>query len=139
MKIYLDHNVLDALSKGHFRLNPPEGTVWIYSNETLNEIKRSGDRRFLDVLRTLKAKKIELVLDGAFRLTGDAYIHEFRDPHDFYQEWLEATTQCPIDEEANLQLLSRLAGGDNHSEILQYPSRIREQIHNLLVSIHIKH
>lgn len=132
MKIYIDHNVLDALSKNHFQIKPPEGTVWIYSNETFNEIKRSGDLRFLDVLRELKARKVELVLDAAFRLTEQAYIFGYRDPKEMYQIWLDAIEQCPLDEQLNLQFLSRLAGDSNHNEVLSFPDKLNEQIRNLL-------
>ncbi|EHH2456278.1 hypothetical protein J7X56_004539 [Vibrio parahaemolyticus] len=132
MKIYIDHNVLDALSKNQFSLNAPDNTVWIYSHETFNEIKRSGDLRFLNVLRELKAQKIELVLDKAFKITGEAFIHDYRDPKEFYEQWLEAIGQHPVDENMHLQFLSRLAGGNNHEAILDHPDRLRNQIRNIL-------
>ncbi|MEZ8955669.1 hypothetical protein AB4508_20850 [Vibrio splendidus] len=132
MKIYIDHNVLDALSKNQFSLNAPDNTVWIYSHETFNEIKRSRDSRFLNVLRDLKAQKIELVLDEAFKITGDAFIHDYRDPKEFYDQWLETIAKHPIDEEMHLQFLSRLSGDDNHAAILEHPDRLREQIKNIL-------
>jgi len=132
MKIYIDHNILDALSKHHFKMNAPEDTVWIYSHETFNEIKRAGDLRFLDMLRDLKARKLELVLDSKFKITGEAYIHEYREPQEFYQLWLEAIAQCPIDEQIHLQFLNRLAGGNNHNEILLHPDRLKDQIRALL-------
>ncbi|EII5666381.1 TPA: hypothetical protein NKA88_004480 [Vibrio parahaemolyticus] len=132
MKIYIDHNVLDALSKEHFKLEVPDTVTWIYSHETFAEIKRSGDLRFLDVLKDLKAQKLELILDSNFRITGDAFFHDYRDPYEFYQQWLDAISQCATDEQLHLQFLSRVAGGDNHQEILKHPDRIRNLMKSLL-------
>lgn len=70
MKIYLDHNILDEISKNRMELEAPDDTVWVYSDESFNEIKRANDMRFLDVLKNLKARKLELELDNQFRLTG---------------------------------------------------------------------
>lgn len=132
MNLYIDHNVLDALSKKHFSLEIPEGAVWIYSHETFNEIKRSGDRRFLSVLKELKAQKIELILDENFRIVGDAFIHDYRDPEEFYELWLEAISQHPIDESLHLEFLGRLFGADNHESILEHPQRFKKQIEDIL-------
>ena len=132
MNLYIDHNVLDALSKKHFSLEVPDGAVWIYSHETFNEIKRSGDRRFLSVLKELKAQKIELILDENFRIVGDAFIHNYRDPEEFYELWLEAISQHPIDESLHLEFLGRLFGADNQESILEHPQRFKKQIEDIL-------
>lgn len=50
MRIYLDHNILDALIKNTMTFPDSNDTVWIYSFENFNEIKRSQNMQFLDVL-----------------------------------------------------------------------------------------
>lgn len=72
------------------------------------------------------------MLDKAFKITGEAFIHDYRDPKEFYEQWLEAIGQHPVDENIHLQFLSRLAGGNNHEAILDHPDRLRNQIRNIL-------
>lgn len=112
MRIYLDHNILDALSKNRMTLQVPNDTVWVYSNENFNEIKRSKNMRFLDVLANLKARMLELEFDKNFMLTERAFLYEFRDPHELYSQWLDHINEVPIDDVVQLQMqfLARLAG-----------------------------
>ncbi|EBD6891087.1 hypothetical protein LIO23_003712 [Salmonella enterica] len=120
MKIYLDHNILDEISKNRMELEAPDDTVWVYSDESFNEIKRANDMRFLDVLKNLKARKLELELDNQFRLTGRAFLHNYCEPKDMYQQWLDNISEVNVDElmQSQMQFLARLAGADNYNEIL---------------------
>lgn len=134
MKIYLDHNILDDLSKNRMTLEAPDDTIWVYSDESFNEIKRANDMRFLDVLRNIKARKLELELDNQFRLTGRAFLHDYCEPKDMYQQWLDNIDEIHVDEiiQSQMQLLARLAGADNHSEILHQPNKLKDFIYSLL-------
>ncbi|EAA3946127.1 hypothetical protein BSY44_02590 [Salmonella enterica subsp. enterica serovar Paratyphi B] len=128
MKIYLDHNILDEISKNRMTLEAPDDTVWVYSDESFNEIKRAKNMRFLDVLKNLKARKLELELDNQFRLTGRAFLHDYCEPKDMYQQWLDNISEINIDElmQSQMQFLARLAGADNHNEILHQPHKLKE-------------
>lgn len=87
--VYLDHNILDKMTKGD-----PNGIgnlfrdgdfIAAYSNENLSEIKRSigYEDTFLKVLKEIGARKIIPDMDNMFRCLGTAQIHE-GDPFDFY-------------------------------------------------------
>ncbi|EJY6061167.1 hypothetical protein OGP69_003959 [Salmonella enterica] len=134
MKIYLDHNILDEISKNRMELEAPNDTVWVYSDESFNEIKRANDMRFLDVLKNLKARKLELELDNQFRLTGRAFLHDYCEPKDMYQQWLDNISEVNVDElmQSQMQFLARLASADNYSEILHQPRKLKEFLYALL-------
>ena len=134
MKIYLDHNILDDLSKNRMTLEVPDDTIWVYSDENFNEIKRARDMRFLDVLRQLKARKLELEFDNQFRLTGRAFLHDYCEPKDMYQQWLDNINEIHVDEciQSQMQFLIRLAGADNYSEILHQHNKLKEFLYALL-------
>lgn len=134
MKIYLDHNILDALSKNRMILDVPEDTIWVYSDENFKEIKRANDMRFLDILKNLKARKLELQFDNKFRLTECAILHKYCEPRDMYQCWLNNINEIHVEEvvELQMQFLARLAGANNYNEILHQPNKLKEFIYNVL-------
>ncbi|MBV6694839.1 hypothetical protein KVO79_22325 [Serratia quinivorans] len=134
MKIYLDHNILDEISKNRMTLEAPDDTVWVYSDESFNEIKRAKNMRFLDVLKNLKARKLELELDNQFRLTGRAFLHDYCEPKDMYQQWLDNISEIDVDElmQSQMQFLARLAGADNYNEILHQPHKLKECLYAIL-------
>ena len=136
MKIYLDHNILDALSKNRIILEVPEDTIWVYSDENFKEIKRANDMRFLDVLKNLKARKLELQFDNEFRLTGRALLHKYCEPRDMYQCWLDNINEIHVEDvvELQMQYLARLAGANNYNEILHQPNKLKEFLYNVLSS-----
>lgn len=133
MHVYLDHNIIDDLSKDDLSLKPSDKVIWIYSHENLCEIRRSGNEaRFLDALERIKARKLELILNGNFRITGEAKILEYKSPHEDYESYLEAVTDCEMDPSANLELLARLFGAENNEEILSHPHSFENNIRALL-------
>ena len=78
--IYLDHNVLDFMTKD----NTAKIKNWllennftpVYSNETLKEINRSVgyEQDFLKLLEEISAKFLEPILDIKLKHTGQAKI-----------------------------------------------------------------
>lgn len=130
--VYLDHNIIDDISKGDLSLKPSDKVIWVYSNENLVEIKRSGDTRFLNVLESIKARKIELDINSEFKLVGTAKILEYQSPYDINESYLETISGYEIDEKLNNELMSRLFGGDNKKEILSHPETFEENIKHLL-------
>jgi len=130
--VYLDHNIIDDISKGDFSLKPSNGVVWVYSHENLGEIRRSNNKIFLDVLEDIQARKLELLLDSKFRVTGEAKILEYRSPHDIYVSYLEAVSENEIDDESNLEFMARLFGAENKDKVLSHPKSFEENIRSLL-------
>ena len=112
--IYLDHNVVDDVGKGALKLKQADSTfVYIYSSEHFAEIKRAGDTRFLETLRQLRAQRLELQLDEAFRITDSALLRD-EDPVDLYEAWLRATGEVRFEPTAFLgPIVSRAFGADN--------------------------
>jgi hypothetical protein len=130
--VYLDHNIIDDISKGDFSLKPFSDVVWVYSHENLSEIRRSNNKRFLDVLEGINARKLELFLDHKFRITGEATILEYQSPHDIYESYLEAVSENEIDDESNIEFMARLFGAENKGKVLSHPKSFEENIRSLL-------
>lgn len=88
---YLDHNILDLFVK-HPNLDIErwlrDDMQVVYSDESLNEIKRSGDYHldFLSVLCDLNAMHLGVHLTDKFESTGNAFLHEI-DPHLAYAQY----------------------------------------------------
>ncbi len=91
---YLDHNVLDQMTKGD-----PKGIrnifedgkfIAAYSTENLNEIRRSKhyEDTFLEVLRDIKAMHIVPDQDSNFRYLGTARVVE-GDPAEIFHSYIE--------------------------------------------------
>jgi len=131
--VYLDHNIVDDISKGDLSLKPSDKVIWIYSHENFGEIRRSGNEdRFLDALESIKARKLELTLDGNFRMTGAAQILEYRSPHEEYCSYLEASSDCEIDQSSDIEFMARLFGAENKEDILSHPASFESNIRALL-------
>jgi hypothetical protein len=130
--IYIDHNIIDDISKGDLSLKPSGKVIWVYSHENLAEIKRSGSSRFLGVLEDLKAIKLDLILDSNFRMTGEARFLEYRSPHEEYDSYLESILDTEIDNSSDLEFMARLFGADNKDKVISHPSSFEENIRSLL-------
>jgi len=130
--IYLDHNIVDDISKGDLSLKPSDKVVWVYSHESFAEIKRSGSPRFLDVLEDLKAVKLDLVLDSNFKITGEARFLEHRSPSEEYESYLEAISDTKQDDSSGLEFIARLFGADNKDKVTSHPQSFEENIRSLL-------
>lgn len=132
MLVYLDHNIIDDISKGRLSLKPSGKVTWVYSDENLAEIQRSQNMRFLDVLNSLKASKLELMLDSSLRLTGQARILEYQPSRLVYDEYLQNISEVPFDQSHEYQFLAGLFGADHNNELLEYPRQFKESIKSLL-------
>ncbi|MCH2177019.1 MAG: hypothetical protein MK193_14955 [Lentisphaeria bacterium] len=93
--VYLDHNILDAfLDNKLIQLKEALTNRFqvVYSNETLNEIKRAGkaspkySEAFLDLLNQINAAHMSIVLDDKFHETNQIRIVE-GDPHTFFHQF----------------------------------------------------
>lgn len=133
ISVYLDHNIIDDISKGELCLKPSsDSVIWLYSDTNLQEVKRSDNKRFLDVLEDIEARKLELILDGNFRITGNARILEYRSPHDVYENYLDATSRYELVNGVVLEFLARLYGANNKDKVLSCPELFEESVRSLL-------
>lgn len=76
---YLDQNILDLFVKGAAGLMDDISSKFhiVYSDETLKEIKRSGENalKFIDILKQLDAYHIKINVEaGSFLIRGDATV-----------------------------------------------------------------
>jgi len=124
--VYLDHNILDQMTKGDPRgmkkIFESGELIAVYSNENLNEIKRSEgyESSFLEVLTNIKARYIVPNMDHKFRYIGTAQVHE-RDPIEAYNSYLNEVDEMPEYGYGMSGMLQKMYGGlvdQSFSEIL---------------------
>lgn len=132
--IYLDHNIVDDISKGFFELPSDASFLWVYSNEHFVEIERAGDTRFLDVLGDLKAQQLELILDDQFRITGEARLLGDTDPHASFDSWRAAKADFPASGEYFSAVVSRIFGAANDEALHRVPDDFERDVSVLLES-----
>lgn len=118
---YLDQNILDILRKHNprgFKDELLEKYQIVYSDETLKEIKRSGEnyKDFLKILQELKAYHLKVCINEDFTPRGDAIIAD-RDPFDTYIEYCEnlALVYENIQEATASSLFKFYGGNSNQS------------------------
>lgn len=130
--VYLDHNVVDAISKGWLALGNVSSLCWVYSNEHFKEIRRAGETYFLDTLTELEAHRLELDLDEHFRITGGARITNEIGPHELYRRWLDANSEAELSDDYFIGILSRLHGAENLDRLLSLPDELELNLCELL-------
>ena len=145
---YLDQNVLDMFAKKTATSLSKQLRIKfqvVYSDETLKEIHRSGDRVdvFLNVLKDLNAAHLKLVFEQpGFIETGTAELI-YCEPEDAYNSYLLQGKELPNMEKGLEQFLFKMFGGrqgDTISEVLDEQSRdfseLLDSIENELLSMH---
>jgi hypothetical protein len=117
--VYLDHNVLDLMTKGDpykvkdflqkYKLTP------VFSNETLKEIQRSVgyENSFIKLLDDIGAKCIEPILDQNFNQTGHANIHSIS-ANLCYENFLDNQKGNPINDFGLSKMLMKFYGGQEN-------------------------
>lgn len=121
---YLDQNILDLFVKYgiiDFAETLKSKFQVVYSDETLKEIKRSGEyaNKFLNVLIEIEAAHLKIVLEADFSITDNATITK-RNPFDAYKEYCENEPVYDQVQKAMEQYLFKFSGGrtgDGISEI----------------------
>ena len=139
---YLDQNILDLFVShglGGFSEELMSKFQVVYSDETLNEIKRSGDysRKFLSVLKDLKAHHLKLVLEQPGFISTDKATLTNRDPYEAYQEYCENAPEYNDVQYAMEQWLFKFSGGrvgDGISEIHNEQKKAFSDLMNQLKS-----
>lgn len=124
---YLDHNILDKMTKGDpdnvKEFLTKKELIPVFSDETLSEISRSVgfENNFLEILNEISARKIVPVFDGS-RWNGQAQIITC-DAFDSYDEQQKAIEELENSDFGFMRMLEKFYGGrkeDSFSEICQY-------------------
>lgn len=127
---YLDQNILDLFVKGGADTLVSELSSRfqiVYSDETLKEIKRSGEgaSKFIEILKQLEAYHIKInVEEGSFLIRGDATVNS-TDAEFIYQDYLsrEGAEENDVLEAGNKWLHKFFGGNPN----LDFASLYEEQ------------
>jgi hypothetical protein len=97
---YLDHNVLDLMTKGDphrvAHLLKKASLTPVYSNENLAEIRRSVgyEKTFLNVLHQIGAQYLVPILDKNFKQTGTAEVRVVN-PFDAFSSYIDNVDSLP--------------------------------------------
>ncbi len=114
---YLDQNILDLFVEGEhqdFLEKLRSNFVVAYSDETLKEIKRSGDysSKFLSVLQQLDAYHLKLVLEQPeFKETDQATLAK-RDPNEAFEEYCQSDAEYDEIQKSMEKWLFKHSGGN---------------------------
>jgi len=138
---YLDHNVLDLMTKGDPKqvreLLKKHKFTPVYSDESLKEIYRSKgcEQKFIDLLEEIGAKYIEPILGENFRVTGQARIHA-ASPMDQYGHYIQNLSGDPDSDLGMGDILLKFYGGkseESFEELMNRPLEMAMQ--NLLAAL----
>jgi hypothetical protein len=135
---YIDQNVLDMAVDGHdpaFFTSISERFQIIYSDETLREIKRSGQPdKFLEALDTLKAMHFRYQLTPSFEPTGDMILHEIPSMQS-YRNYLQVAPVYDTIQAAAHQTTLKLYGGRSDSTFTDIASEQVDAFDGLIRSL----
>jgi hypothetical protein len=113
---YLDHNVLDVMSKGDpdnvAGLLKRASLTAVFSDENLAEIRRSTgfEQTFLEVLERIEARYLVPTLDNQFKHTGKAEVRTVNPPKT-YRAYAENVNALPTFGFGLSGMLQKLYGG----------------------------
>lgn len=138
--VYLDQNILDILVGGgcdDFTENLKSKFQIIYSDETLKEIKRSGEGapNFLKLLNDLNASHLKIVLSQPeFKETGKASIF-CRDVFEAFDEYCESSGEYADIQRAMEQSMYKYSGGRKGESIAEIHKEQKVAFANLMNSL----
>lgn len=137
---YLDHNVLDLMSKGdpdgvaafikRARLTP------VFSDENLEEIRRSRgfEQKILEVLERISAQYLTPILDNRFKHTGHAEIRP-ANPYATYGAYVENVTILPRYECGLSVMLQKFYGGYQDQSFAEILSAGAGELYKLFMQL----
>lgn len=135
---YLDHNVLDRMTKGDpdsvKKLLIKYKITAVFSDESLNEISRSVgyEDTFLALLKDIGAKYIVPVLDSKFKQTGKAEIRDV-DPCLAYKAYIDNRMEMPDYGYGLTGMLQKFYGGRENQSFSEILSGGADELSGLLV------
>ncbi|HEY0286931.1 MAG TPA: hypothetical protein VGC62_07970 [Pseudomonas sp.] len=136
--VYIDQNVLDMAVKGHdpaFFKSITDKLQIIYSDETLREIKRSGQpEKFLAALDALNSMHFRHQFNERFEPTGEMILHDLSSSH-AYANYLQAEPVYDLMLAAAHQITLKLYGGRADSAFTDIASEQVEAFDSLIQSL----
>jgi hypothetical protein len=137
---YLDHNVLDQITKGD-----PDSVVdllerWalipVFSNENLAEICRSigHEKSFLELLDRIKARYLVPVLDARLKHTGGAEIRQVS-PFEAYNTYKDGAHPLPPLGFGLAGMLQKFYGGRQNQTFAEIFSQGADELRELLKTV----
>jgi len=138
---YLDHNVLDCMSKGDpdgiSSLLRSESLIPVFSQETLQEIRRSSGHEdsFLKLLERIDALYLVPLLDERGHYSGEAEVRRAH-PLDAYNDLLANVTPMPELGFGLTGILQKFYGGRMQESFDQILSGGAEELRKLLDEAH---
>jgi len=130
--VYIDQNIIQYTYEGELNIKYNEKFDWVYSDEHFIEISRQKNQGFLNVLKNLKARRIEIVSDEKFKLTDQATIDEYRDPFFVFEDYEKRINEIPKMAFNFEPLLAFFAGDPNAIVPEKYVQDFRESIKSLI-------
>jgi hypothetical protein len=94
--IYIDQNILGYLSEGKIDLCARGNVEWVYSDEHLSEIERSGMKKILESIDILHARKIVIERDAKNQPTNKCSLVPYRKAEEVYNEYLDTKREAPV-------------------------------------------
>lgn len=130
--IYIDQNIIGLQLQGCIKLSKRDDAIWVYSKEHFAEIKRAQNpEKYLDVLGVLDAKLLELNLDGNFRITGQATLHETGCPYQHFDIYTKETNEVSLDDSIFDPIQVWVNGGACEDVLIDLPERFAQEVLNL--------
>ncbi len=126
--IYADMNVYRYIACGDISIEKPERFIWLYSYVHLNEVCRNGNMDALEGMRSLGAVEISDILNAQFQSVGNIVIKNYIDPHERYQQHLDAISGYEGYSDFMVEHLLRSFGADNFKELSKTPEQLCEEI-----------
>ena len=140
---YLDQNILDLFVDGGYQKfleKLVSNCEIVYSDETLKEIKRSGDHshKFLSVLTKLEASHLKLILEQPeFKETDRATLTK-RDPFEAFQAYCENMKAYEDIQVSTEQWLYKFSGGNTGVGISEIHDNQKIAFSNLMGDLKIQ-
>lgn len=130
--IYIDQNIIGLQLQDRLNLKKRDDAIWVYSKEHFAEIKRAQKpEKYLDVLDIWDAKLLELNIDGNFRITGQATLHETGCPYQHFDNYIKATNEASLDDSIFDPIQVWVNGGACEDVLIDLPERFAQEVLNL--------
>ena len=126
--IYADMNVYRYIAYGDICIEKPERFLWVYSHVHLDEMFRNGNTDALEGMKSLGAVEISDILNAQFQSVGNIVIKNYIDPHERYQQHLEAISGYENLSDLMVEHLIRSFGADNFNELSKTPEQLCKEI-----------
>lgn len=127
--IYIDQNIIGLLLHGYIKLPHQSEFLWVYSKEHFSEMKRSETaEKYLRELERIDAKLLDLEMDSAWQLTGNARLVLDGTPTQHYDAHIQSINEVDFDETSFDPLQAWINGGGSDDLLRGVSEQVAEQI-----------